>query len=134
MRPPVIALIALAMAAGSAHEAAAQTTKAETTTVAATETAPIRAVGANLMSCRSWVANKPGADQIEPLQRIAPMDWLYGYVVGQAQAQRLDLLAGLHPSDIGEWLDVYCRAHPSDDIQTASQVLAGDLVAAARKK
>lgn len=134
MRPSVIALIALAMAAASAQQAAAQSTKAETIAVATTETAPIRAVGANLMSCRSWVANKPGVDQIEPLQRIAPMDWLYGYVVGQAQAQRLDLLAGLHPSDIGEWLDVYCRAHPTDDIQTASQVLAADLIAAARKK
>ncbi len=134
MRPPVMALIALATAAASAQQVAAQATKIEATKVAATETAPVRAVGSNLMSCRSWVANKPGADQIEPLQRIAPMDWLYGYVVGQAQAQRLDLLAGLHPSDIGEWLDVYCRAHPSDDIQTASQVLAGDLIAAAKKK
>ncbi|QUD87347.1 hypothetical protein [Phenylobacterium montanum] len=132
MRLSLIALSALAAAAGSAQAASAQAVA--TPVSATTETAPARAVGASLMSCRSWTANRPGIDQIEPLQRIAPMDWLYGYLSGQAAALRVDLLAGLHPSDIGAWLDVYCQAHPTDDIQTASAVLAGDLVGAAKKK
>lgn len=130
LRLPMATLAAASLVV-LASPASAQSSTAKA--IASTETAPAWAVGTNLMSCRSWVANKPGANQIEPLQRIAPLDWLYGYLNGQSAALRLPLLTGLHPSDIGDWLDVYCRAHPEDDVQRASAVLSGDLVRASSK-
>ena len=86
------------------------------------------AVGGNLMSCQSWTANRPAPAQIETLKRIAPMNWVYGYLSGKASALKLDLIGDLHPSTIGDWLDNYCGAHPTDDIQKAAAVLAADLI------
>lgn len=90
-------------------------------------TAPAWTVGGKLMSCQAWTADRPQLGQVETLKRIAPMSWVLGYLSGQAAAMKRDLLGGLGPSVIAQWLDNYCLAHPTDDIPRASAVLAADL-------
>ncbi len=132
-----VPVMAIALALFAAQTSAAQPSGVQPP--AAKDSAPPQpvlswAVGGKLMSCRSWIANKPAAGQVETLSRIAPMNWLYGFMSGEAAASKQNILGDLHPSAIGDWLDNYCLAHPQDDIQKASTVLAGDLTGTASKR
>ena len=131
MSSRVAILLAVTLTVGAPGLARAQATPQAAAKAA--EPALSWAVGGSLMSCRSWTANKPAAMQIETLKRIAPMNWVYGYLSGKASALKLDLVGDLHPSTIGDWLDNYCGAHPADDIQKAAGVLAADLIAGPSK-
>ena len=120
----------VAAPASAPHSAAPLTTAAPPApapTAAPPLAAPAWTVGGKLMSCQAWTADRPQLGQVETLKRIAPMSWVLGYMSGQAAVMKRDLLGGLGPSAIAQWLDNYCLAHPTDDIPRASAVLAADL-------
>ena len=60
------------------------------------------------------------------------LEWVEGYLTAYNKlvARGGDVLAGqMEVKSLQDWLDTYCRAHPSDEIVTAAQSLIAELKA-----
>jgi hypothetical protein len=65
--------------------------------------------------------------------KLAPYDrtasWIFGFLSGVATAGDRDVLRGVNPAAIVDWIDVYCRKNPNDTLDVATAKLFQALVA-----
>lgn len=71
--------------------------------------------------CRSWTDARttPSA----AISNVANEDWVLGYLSGLAMGSQRDVLRSADYVALYQWVDDYCRAHPSADLGDAGQAL-----------
>jgi hypothetical protein len=74
-------------------------------------------IGAGVLSCETWAANR--RDGVA----VAVDQWILGFLSGAAYQgpgpQVLNPLKGVDADAVWAWMDTYCRAHPIDRIADA---------------
>jgi len=90
-------------------------------------------LGAGVDSCGSYLNYRqiPDAEAVT----MSTLAWFEGYLTAYNKylAKGGDVLAGKFDlSSLQDWLDNYCRAHPSDDIVTATKSFLDEMKARKR--
>jgi len=96
----------------------------------AASAAAFHVFGAGVDSCGSYLNYRQIPD--EEAVTMTTLAWMEGYLTAYNKyvAKGGDVLAGKF--DLGslqDWLDNYCKAHPSDDIVTATKSFVDELKA-----
>jgi hypothetical protein len=94
----------------------------------AASAAAFHVLGAGVDSCGSYLNYRqiPDAEAVT----MNTLAWLEGYLTAYNKyvAKGGDVLAGkFDVNSIQDWLDNYCKANPSDDINTATKNLVDEL-------
>jgi len=78
-------------------------------------------------SCGEWIDKR----KAEPDRVLPEAAWVLGYLTASSAfrpARIPDFTKGVEGSATDHWVDNYCATHPLDNIQTAAQSLAAELV------
>jgi hypothetical protein len=75
-------------------------------------------------SCGTWL--KQGNERQYPAMTNA--SWLLGYLSGKASGLSKDFLKGTDNETIYHWVENYCRAYPTKDVDDAARDLAKELI------
>ncbi len=82
-------------------------------------------------SCSKWIEERRMESSTKEMNRIPVLitrSWFLGYLSGRAEASRRNFLKGTDSDSIFLWLDNYCRANPSKDLDSAGIELARELM------
>ena len=72
-------------------------------------------------SCETWL--KKGSAR--PYRTMTNEFWVLGYLSGKASGLDKDFLKGTDNETIYHWVDNYCRAYPTKDVDDAARELDG---------
>ena len=75
-------------------------------------------------SCETWL-KKGTARQYRAMTNEV---WVLGYLSGKASGLNKDFLKGTDNEKIYHWIDNYCRAYPTKDVDDAARELVRDLI------
>lgn len=90
---------------------------------------PSLIIGAGVQSCGSWTE----AAQLDGSTKWGNIEWMEGYLSGQAQLSGLNLVKGQDMNGLKLWVDNYCQAHPLYTVETAVIALREELIKTAEK-
>ncbi len=82
-------------------------------------------------TCGNWVEERRMANSTKEMNRIPVLitrSWFLGYLSGRAAASRKNFLKGTDSDSLFLWLDNYCRANPSKNLDSAGIELARELM------
>jgi hypothetical protein len=82
-------------------------------------------------SCGKWIEERRMESSTKPMNKIPVLitrSWFLGYLSGRAEASGRNFLKGTDSESIFLWLDVYCRANPAKDLDSAGIDLARELM------
>ncbi len=77
-------------------------------------------VGAGVDTCASWTSDRQTPGGAPALQ---DEQWVLGFLtgIGFAGPDQDDPLNGMDAQGVWEWIDSYCKQHPSDKMVTAAR-------------
>jgi hypothetical protein len=75
--------------------------------------------------CSRW----PKRGSIDSAAKAVPLNWVLGFVSGEAERSDQRLFDLLQPEKVGAFLDAYCQEHPTDTLPAAGRALTAALEA-----
>jgi hypothetical protein len=82
-------------------------------------------------SCAKWLEERRiagGAKEMNRIPVLITKNWFLGYLSGRAEASGKNFLKGTDSESVFLWLDIYCRANPSKELDTAGIDLTRELM------
>jgi hypothetical protein len=73
-------------------------------------------ISVDASNCREFAVVEK--NKLAPYDRTAA--WIFGFLSGVATASDRDILRGLDPTAIVDWISKYCRQNPNDSLDTAT--------------
>src|SRR5262245_52450535 len=76
-------------------------------------------------NCARW----PARGSIESAAKAVPLNWMLGFLSGEAERSDKRLFDLIDEQKVAAWLDTFCPANPNVSLPTAARVLTGELEA-----
>jgi len=113
MRKPVAAALACTFVVASAAAQAADIP----------EDAKFNIMGPS--DCSRW----PQRGSIESAAKAVPLNWVLGFLSGEAERTDPRLFPLLEPDKVAAWVDGHCKDNPDDSLPVAARALMADFEA-----
>jgi hypothetical protein len=81
-----------------------------------TRAGAVALISVDASNCREFTAVEK--NKLAPYVRTA--SWIFGFLSGVATAGNRDVLRGLDPTAIVDWISNCCRQNPNDSLDTAT--------------
>lgn len=81
-----------------------------------TRAGAVALISVDASNCREFIAVEK--NKLAPYDRTA--SWIFGFLSGVATASDRDLLRGVAPTAVADWISTYCRQNPDDGLDLAT--------------